>query len=166
MISLDCFQEIVFCVVLNHQSAQRMDIIQEGAEGRLELSCGGDLVGQGAELQQRRPVALTMNISHHLVALGFLQLCIPTRRSVMADLCHRFLNNFPKTTRTLVSTSPKALQFFCLLFAVIKEALRGWLVNELRPPCEAAARHANFSGSARKGGREWGRDGSGTYRAH
>lgn len=53
----------------------------------------------------------------------------------------------------LVITSPKALQLVCL-FAITKEAPRGWLGNELRPPFEAAACHANFSGSVREGGRE------------
>lgn len=39
---LTAFQEIVFCIDLNHQSAQRMNIIQEGADGQLELSNSAD----------------------------------------------------------------------------------------------------------------------------
>lgn len=58
MISLDCFQEIVFCIAVHTKSAQWMNIIQEGADGQLELYCSADLAGQGTELQQRRPQSL------------------------------------------------------------------------------------------------------------
>ena len=59
---------------------------------------------------------------------------------MLADLLWQIyataFSSFPQEMgRTFVSTNLKALQLVCLLVAIIKEALRGCLGNELRPPC-------------------------------